>query len=142
MTKKVAKSFSWGLQGVDPHSVDPCNVRGKAFKVIKGDENQQKEQQSAVIDAQIQKRVAVLRIEMKYQTIRNFDDLTKQRAKTVTVGGKRGTRSATQPPQSMFLSSQPLELEEPEVKNKNAFELAMEKAEKNRQSFIERIRLS
>ena len=121
-------------------SVDPCNVKGKTFKVIKSDDNQENGQQPAVIDAQIQKRVAVLRNELRYQTIRNFDDLTKQRAKTVTVGDKDRTRSAKQPPPSMFLSSHPVEQEK--VKSKNAFELAMEKAERNRQTFIERIRLS
>ncbi len=114
-------------------------MQGKTFKVIPN-----LKEQSAVVDAQVQKRVAVLRIEMRYQNIRNFDDLTKQRAKTVTIDGKSRTRSAKQAPQSMFLSSHHVDPDAVgmKVKSKNAFELAMEKAEKNRQAFIERIRLS
>ncbi len=117
-------------------------MQGKTFKVIRGDDKLK--EQSAVVDAQIQKRVAVLRIEMRYQNIRNFDDLTKQRAKTVTVEGKSRIRSAKQAPPSMFLSSHPVDPDAAgmRVKSKNAFELAMEKTEKNRHTFIERIRLS
>jgi len=68
-------------------------VRGKTFKVIKNDET--RSTKTAVVDAETQKTVAMLRRELQEQKLRAFEDLTRQRAKTVTVTDGGGSSSSS-----------------------------------------------
>ena len=134
---KPSAEFSLGLGSIDPYSVDPCNVRGKTFKLIRGEDNEEK---TAVIDAETQKTVAVLRRELQREKLRSFVDLTKQRAKIVTVvaggGGNSTTTEANelpkqqkqQPVTATVVNSSRMELPV-KIKTKNSFEVAIAKVQ-------------
>ena len=134
---KPTTEFSLGLGSVNPLSVDPCNVRGKTFKLIRGEDEEEK---TAVIDAETQKTVAVLRRELQREKLRSFVDLTKQRAKTVTVvgGGEKNTiktnqQKQNQQPSAPAANSFRLELPT-KIKTKNSFEVAI--AQVHRHIFV------
>ena len=132
---KPTAEFSLGLGEINPLSVDPCNViRGKTFKLIRGEDNEEK---TAVIDAETQKTVAVLRRELQREKLRSFVDLTKQRAKIVTVGGNSSTTETNEHQKQQHQQQQLLaaaavtnssRLELPmKIKTKNPFEVAIAK---------------
>ena len=160
------KGFSWSLpQGANSHAIDPCNVRGKTAKVIKHDET--RATRTAVVDAETQNTVALLRRELQEKKMRVFEDLTRQRAKIVTVveggngsssssvGGaheldkhsrprKHALRSAAAQPVAVAAASRATVEAAlmPETEPKNVFEVALEKVDLNFAILRERLRMS
>ena len=168
--QKKPQEFTWSLpHGATSHTVDPCNVRGKTFKVIKNDET--RSTKTAVVDAETQKTVAMLRRELQVQKLRAFEDLTRQRAKTVTVtdgGGSSSSSSgaaaaaaAAHEPEKLPRTRKNVQqsaaaqavaaaaasratVDAPETPNtvKNVFEVALEKVDLTYAIFHERLRMS